>query len=137
MMRRHDEIRAQLETAGLLPFLVGDLDTSEPGIVRGQLRLQAILHLRRDTRFQEGIWHLLHKRVGKPRTEFRAIRGELGHGDNSLQVVINLRTGRFDADIDLYNTQDLVNVGGHLGVEVLWKRIAGWFRKKEAADDRA
>jgi hypothetical protein len=122
---RSAEVQAHLDAAGLTPFIV-ESSTPFDGKVAGRLRLLAIPTLRRDPRFQEGIWHLLHPNVGKPKTEFRANRGELIEGsENSLQVVINLKSGAFEADLDKYNTQDVVNIVGHLFGEVL----PGWVRK--------
>ena len=124
-MTKTDQVRAQLDAAGLTPFL-RESTSPEDGKLTGRVRLLAIPHLRRDPRFQEGIWHFLHASVGKPRTEFRSNRGELIEGSqNSLQLVINLQTGAFDADLDRYNTQDVVNIVGHMFGEV----VPNWFRK--------
>jgi hypothetical protein len=73
--------------------------------------------------------------VGKPRIEFRSRDGVLVKGDSrSLQVVINLRDGRFYADLDLYNPHE--NLGGllkHNIVEVWGPKLKRLFTKKKDA----
>ena len=123
-----EQVQSALWAAGLIPYILDTFSGVEDGKVAGRIRLAAIVALRKDVRFQEGIWHLLHPKVGKPRTEFRSNRGELQPGvENSMQIVINLQTGAFEADLDRYNTQDVVNIIGHLfgkgGV------IPNWFKR--------
>ena len=128
-MRRAEQVHAQLIAAGLAPYLVGDPVLTDFA-VRGHIRLTALNRLRRDTRFQEGIWHFLHADVGKPRTEFRSHRGELGP-QSSLQLVVNLRTGDFYADLDKYSPYtDLVSIVGHLFGEVIGPKVARLFTRK-------
>ena len=35
----------------------------------------------------------------------------------------------FEADVDVYNTQDVVNIVGHLVLEVVPNTVRGWFRR--------
>lgn len=124
----------QLSAAGLLPHILPA--SNYPRQFKGVGLLPEMIDcLRRHPSMLEGEWHWLHPSVGFPRTEFRSITGSLGPG--SLQVVINTETGAFEADVDLHNTQDVVNIVAHLGGEVLGSKlkragsaIAGWFRRK-------
>jgi hypothetical protein len=123
-MSRADEIRAQLEKAGLTPYLLDADPSSHEYAVTGRFRVTAINALRADTRFASGLLYQLHRDVGQHLTEFRAHPGELGQG--SLQIVIDKTTGRFYADLDKYNPYtDLVNSIGHAFGEV----IPGWLKK--------
>jgi hypothetical protein len=90
--------------------------------------LLMVVSLRRDRRFNEGMLHRLHADVGNNLTDFRSTRGAFGQG--SLQIVVDLTTGTFYADVDLFNPyQDVVNWVGHAG-EV----VAGWFRRTPHGD---
>ena len=80
-----------------------------------------------DERFLQGPWHLLHADVGPNRRDFRSINGVFGRG--SLQIVVSEPSGRAYADVDRHNTQDLVNIVGHVFGAV----IPGWFKRKKAA----
>lgn len=137
-MRTATEIHAQLITAGILPRVVffephGDEDTT----LRGRVDLAVLEQLRADPRFLEGNWHYLHAAyVGEPRTEFRAVRGVLAP-KSSLQFVVNYEDGRFETDVDGWNTQDLVNIFAHLGAEVIGPKIKGWFTRKKKGDANA
>lgn len=74
--------------------------------------------------FQEGSLHRLHADVGKRRADFRSIKGKVCPG--SLQVVVDLDSGRFYCDIDAWNPyQDLVNWVGHSFFEVLLPTVLG------------
>lgn len=96
--------------------------------VSGRCTTALIHKLRRDERFQECPFNHLHPKVGKPRTGFRAHRDELGSG--SLQIVINKRTGDFEADIDRFPSgSDLAGQVSHLAVEVIWPRLKGLFKR--------
>jgi hypothetical protein len=132
-MRTATDILAQLQTGGILCYIVhqephGEMDTT----LRGIADLAVLAALRADPRFLEGDWHHLHaKHVGSPRTEFRSVRGALAP-DSSLQFVVNTVSGVFETDVDRFNTQDVANIVGHLGGEVVpnWlKKIGGWFRR--------
>lgn len=113
--RSSDEVVVQLAAAGLEEF-IRDV-RCEGHTVHGVIGMRAVVQLRNDPRFAEGGAHHLHPNVGRPRTEFRSNRGALGRG--SLQIVVNLVTGVFEADVDRFNMQDLVNVIGHGLLEVL------------------
>lgn len=90
--------------------------------------LKLVLLLRGDPRFKEGIFHGLHPNVGKPRTEFRSHTNEFGDGSGSLQVVINTRDGFMECDCDGWSPySDLLGIVMHLGKEVLWPKLKGWF----------
>lgn len=103
-----------------------------PVSVSGHCELRMVAHvLRRDPRFHEGSLHYLHVDVGTRRTDFRSYKGMVCRG--SLQVVVDLATGRFYADIDGWNPyQDLVNWFGHAVGEVLIPKLRG-----NKAEDRA
>ena len=121
-MRRAEDVRAQLEAAGLTPYLV-DTSASDHA-VSGRMRITAINVLRADPRFASGLLYQLHKDVGEDLTEFRAHPGEIGKG--SLQIVIDKQTGRFYADIDGFSPySDVVNWIGHAFGEV----VPSFFRK--------
>jgi hypothetical protein len=121
------EVLAQILAAGCEPHLVTyELHeaTEEKGPwIHGFMALAVLDVLRADPRLQEGIWHHLHPEVGRPRTEFRGYIDEVGPG--SVQIVINTITGCFSADVDRFNTQDVVNIGGHSFGEV----IPNFFRR--------
>ena len=121
-MRRADAVHAQLEAAGLTPYLV---DTAKSDhAVTGRLRVAAVNVLRADPRFASGSLYQLHRDVGTDLCEFRAHPGELGAG--SLQIVIDKTTGKFYADLDRFSPYtDLVNWLGHAFGEV----VPGWFKK--------
>lgn len=96
-----------------------------PISVTGRCELRMVAHvLRVDKRFHEGALHRLHADVGKHRTDFRSFKGEVCPG--SLQVVVDLKSGRFYADIDGWNPyQDLVNWVGHTFGEVIIPKLRG------------
>ena len=117
----------RIEEAGYL----GDIIEREihGSHVTGRCTLALIHKLRRDERFQECPFNHLHPNVGKPRTGFRAHRDELGSG--SLQIVINKRTGQFEADCDRFPSgSDVAGAVSHLAVEVIWPRLKGLFKKR-------
>lgn len=121
------EVLDRIEEAGYL----GDVIECEihESSVSGRCTLALILKLRKDERFAECPFNHLHPNVGNPRTGFRAHRDELGSG--SLQLVINKRTGQFEADVDRFPSgSDLVGQVSHLAAEVIWPRITGLFRRK-------
>lgn len=120
MSKRHAEILAAIEAAGLTKHLLSFSYGRDK--LMGIMALAAIEQLRQDPRFVEGPLHLLHH-VGEDPTEFRSHRGELVR--KSLQVVVDKKTGRFEADLDKFSPySDLVSWFGHAG-EV----IGGLFRK--------
>lgn len=128
-MRTTTDILAQLERAGLVPFIV-DVDPSngESSSISGRLRCDVVPVLDTDPRFASGVLYQLHKDVGGHLTEFRSHTGALGWG--SLQIVIDKRTGRFHADLDEFNPyQDLVNFGGHSFKEVIPYLFRKLFRR--------
>jgi hypothetical protein len=127
------EVLAQLCCAGMYGYIDPDSLVVHETKVKGVMDVVALHAFRKHRSFQEGIWHLLHD-VGEHPTEFRSYRGAFVP-DQSLQVVIDMETGVFEADVDRYNTQDVVNIVGHLVVEVvlpkvrrLWRRL----RRKES-----
>lgn len=120
----------QLQLAGALTHAKGAV-TVEDGCVRGATGLLMVVALRRDARFAEGTLHKLHADVGDNLTDFRSYRGAFGPG--SLQIVVDLTTGQFYADVDLWNPyQDAVNWVGHAG-EVL----SGWWRRRTARSEES
>lgn len=86
--------------------------------------------LEKDPRFYRDMWWRLHREVGTHLISFRSLRGVTGAIDDlSMQIVFDTVTGKFYADLDRYNTQDVVNVIGHLIVEVIpwpWRRRFTW-----------
>ena len=125
-----DEVFAQLEAAACVPFIREYVIA--PHSVTGKCELRMVAHvLRVDPRFTEGDLHGLHVDVGKRRTDFRSQRNSIGRG--SLQVVVDLDSGRFYADIDKWNPyQDAVNWVGHAVGEV----IPGWLGVKRPPPTR-
>lgn len=118
------DVVRQLKQSGALLHAPGALEV-EAYSVRGRTGLLMVVQLRRDSRFAEGTLHRLHADVGTNLTDFRSHRGAFGKG--SLQIVVDLTTGQFYADVDLFSPYtDLVNFMGHTG-EV----IAGWWRKRK------
>lgn len=124
-------VEKMLDRIGYIHYLERDTVYYQP---RGSRALDAFVRpkhlklflyvLRHDPRFYEGIFHWLHPEVGYPRTEFRSFTHELIPGDSrSMQLVINTQTGKFYADIDRYNYQDVVNIVGHTIIEVLWPKF--------------
>lgn len=123
-----DEVARQLHEAGLDEF-IRDV-VLEPASIRGVLGMRGVVQLRDDPRFAEGGLHALHADVGTPRTEFRSYRGCCGPG--SLQIVVNLQSGAFYADVDAWNPYaDAVNWLGHAFGEV----IPNWLTRKRRTDD--
>jgi hypothetical protein len=124
----------QLTRAGLLPYLYPEMNSQ--GVVRGwvvplDVLPNCLAKLMGDTeRFALGGLHHLHPEVGEHRWDFRSYRGTFGPG--SLQLVVDYQTGRFYADIDLWNPyQDVVNWIGH-SAEVVGprlKRLGGWLAR--------
>jgi hypothetical protein len=106
-----DQVLEQLKAVGCFQFIhdyiVGPIS------VAGTCELRMVAHvLRKDARFIEGFLHWLHVDVGPNRTDFRSVKGSVGVG--SLQVVVDLKSGRFYSDVDGWNPyQDLVNWIGH------------------------
>lgn len=119
-----DEVFAQLHASNCVPFIREYVIA--PHSVTGKCELRMVVHvLRRNKRFTEGSLHGLHVDVGKRRTDFRSERNSVGVG--SLQIVVDLESGRFYADIDKWNPyQDAVNWLGHAFGEVL----PGWLGMK-------
>lgn len=114
----------QILVGGCLPFIVPL--SNLPRQFKGVGTMPEFLHhLRKHPDFIEGCWYHLHPDIPPPKTEFRSVTNSLGPG--SLQIVINTATGAFEADVDKYNTQDVVNIGGHLGGEVLWPKLKAFF----------
>jgi hypothetical protein len=119
-------VLGQLIDAGLGNYIIlGSVRIDGHG-VRGVFDLAVLNVLRSHPDFQEGIWHLLHD-VGERPTEFRSYNGALGKG--SLQIAMSQVTGEFEADVDRYNTQDVVNIFGHLFGEVVPNKLRQWFRR--------
>ena len=83
--------------------------------------------LQHDEHFYACPWHALHAHLGGDRFCYRAYK-EDGEG-LSLQIVVSRETGRGDADVDRFNTQDLVNVVRHNAEEVAWPRLKSLARK--------
>lgn len=124
------EVVCQLEAAGVLAHV--QMIEQVDGGVRGIVGLLAVVWLREDARFSEGILFGYHRDVGDNLTDFRSDRGACGRG--SLQLVIDLTTGHFWADVDVFNPyQDLVNWIGHAFGEV----IPGWFRRRSKTKQEA
>lgn len=120
------DVIAQLEAAQLKPWLseivIGPKSVTAT-IRQEQLPNFLITMRARKEDFAEGVLFGLHLDVGDELTDFRSFRGKFGKG--SMQIVLDKRTGRFYADVDLWNPYaDLVNFVGHTG-EVL----ANWFRR--------
>ena len=120
-----NEVEKILNRIGYDGYLVKDARyvVYGPRAIQGYVRpdrLEVYLHvLRHDQRFYEGIFHFLHPDVGWPKTEFRSYTGRNTDLDRrSVQQVINTRTGKYYADVDQYNYQDLVNMTAHLVTEV-------------------
>lgn len=97
--------------AGLLPQLIAHMDASED--------------------FYRCPWHGLHAvDVGPNRVSWRSYRGAFGEDcDGSMQVVVGQDWRRFYADIDIANTQDVVNIVEHLGGEVAAPTLRTFVRK--------
>ena len=116
------EVGRQLLLAGLAQHLYF-VDVT-PTTVRARAYPGLLHALRADERFASGGLHHLHPEVGSDRADFRSYRGTFGRG--SLQIVVDLQTGAFYADVDQWNPyEDVVNWVGHAG-EVLkgwWKRL--------------
>lgn len=128
-MRQHasgEQVIDTLQAIGCMPFI----SSFRVGLttVSGRCNMRLIVHLRKDKRFAETPWHLLHD-VGPSPMEFRSYRGKVVK-NGSMQVVIGQETGEFEADIDLFNTQDVFNTLGHLFVEVL----PNWLRPRRQTD---
>lgn len=118
----------RLERADLLRWVKGGLELGDC-CVYGWFELRAVVQLRKDKRFTEGGLHHLHKDVGLNRTEFRSDTGKLLSG--STQIVVDLTTGRFYADVDRFNPyQDAANNVGHALLEVL----PGWMKPKSKGE---
>jgi hypothetical protein len=119
------ETERQLREAGIFEMIKEPIVDADGNKVTGIVDMRVVAKLRADPeRFAEGILHGLHVDVGPNRYDFRAFNGLLGKG--SLQIVISGVTGRFYADIDLFNPyQDLVHFVGHSG-EVIrhwWDKV--------------
>lgn len=133
-MRTSTEVHAQLERAGLLPF-IQTFDGSDGVSISGYMSLFALRKLEGDNRFRSGPLHLMHGEVGAHRIEFRADPGELG--DGSLQIVIDKKTGHFHADVDQFSPYtDLANFVGHAVGEVLPYVLKKLFRRKRKDEQR-
>ena len=109
------EVLEQMACAGLMPYLRTLHVNGQK--VQGTAKLSLLQVLRQDIRFVEGPLHKLH-RVGDHPTEFRSHTGELCPG--SLQIVVDKRTGVFEADIDKFSPySDAVGAVGHAGEVVV------------------
>jgi hypothetical protein len=115
------EVLRQLMAAGLHPCC-SDLTVHDQHL-RFVLSEAGRAQVAADARFLSDPWNFLHLDVGPNLRGFRSINGSLGWG--SLQIVVSEPTGAAYADVDRHNTQDLVNIVGHLFGSV----IPGWFRK--------
>src|SRR5687767_15057143 len=97
-----DEVLASMLGADVLRFAISLVEhgpTADHGAhISGRFRLDVLEYLRRHPHFKGGP-ALLHGEVGTPRMEFRSFRGAFQEG-SSLQIVVNLRDGRFYADHD-------------------------------------
>ena len=126
----------QLEAAGYLQYL-SEIDIREDGVtVYAKCDPVLVSLLRGDVgRFQCGPWHLLHDDIGPNRVDFRAYKGALGEAyPGSLQIDVSQHgppPWNLYADVDAFNTQDLVNIAGHLGHDVTWPKLK-WFARKVA-----
>lgn len=116
------EVYRRLEAFGLLAYV--QQITVEEFTVAGTIGLRAVVALRQDRRFIEGGLWWLHRHVGEHLTEFRSDRGAEGPG--SMQLVIDLETGAFEADIDLSHPYDLVGAVWHFFGDMM----PSWLRRK-------
>src|SRR5688572_21238178 len=94
------EVFRQLQQAGALAHLKGACEVTDTSVT-GSTGLLMVVNLRRDGRFAEGVLHKLHADVGEDLTDFRSYRGAFGKG--SLQIVVDLTTGQFYADVDAWS----------------------------------
>lgn len=123
-------IRGQLYRAGLEDYLVTAIDhPAVPGNrahISGTIKKRAVWYLLRHKLFRKAPARL-HPEVGKVRVEFRSLEGMLGAG--SLQVVVGVWSGRYEADIDIYNPlQSVESLIRHNVEEVI-------FKKEEVGDE--
>jgi hypothetical protein len=88
--------------------------------VRRECLQDLIYALQHDPRFYQDPWWRLHSNIGTHLISFRSYKKALDASDKRcMQIVVDQLTGKFYADWDLYNTQDLANIVAHLFVEVL------------------
>jgi hypothetical protein len=121
-------ILTQLEAADLVRFF-RDVPLDGKGYALGIVNADALTsYLNDHAGFLADDWHHLHPEVGKPRISFRSVNGRFGKG--SIQIVYNTQDGRCYADVDRFNTQDVVNIVAHLFGEVIFKKL---FRRKGKA----
>lgn len=117
-----NEASRQLYQAGYSPYVMS-IEVVE-NHVTGRMDLGVIDQLTGDPRFANGVLYSLHRNVGEDLRDFRSYRGSFGKG--SLQIVLDVKTGAFYADVDQWNPYaDLIGFVMHGFVEVLpmpWKR---------------
>ena len=118
------EVLRQVMAAGLHPCC-SDLKVGDRHL-RFVLNEAGRAQLAQDARFLADPWNFLHLDVGPNLRGFRSINGSLGKG--SLQIVVSEPSGAAYADVDAYNTQDVVNIVAHLFGGV----IPGWFKRRRA-----
>lgn len=120
-------ILEQLQASGCLGFAVSFLERhavkGKGAHVVGRMRLDVLPYLHAHPSFRPGPALLHGDDVGKPRLEFRSERSAFGK-DTSLQVVVNLRDGRFYADLDRFSPYDgIAGFLKHNLIEVWWPRL--------------
>jgi hypothetical protein len=122
------DILAQLLEADVLRYAVSliehDATKAQGAHISGRFQMAILKYLPNHPEFKFGP-ALLHAEVGTPRIEFRSLKGAFG--DGSLQIVINLKDGRFYADVDNFNPYE--SWGEFMKHNVLEVYLPKWFKK--------